>query len=192
MNDTNSVNGVEVLNQRLDRWDSRRRLVDAAAWAPRGLLAGLLLAVMIAAIARFWPLLNNDELAISAVFLAVIGTALVLAGVLLQKRETIDKAHFAEQHFGLQERISTALEISQGLLITDSGLASKQMTDTLETSANINERELLPIRLNRQDWILIIISVVLLIAAVVVDNPRTAVLEQRREIPKERSMSLFS
>ena len=109
---------------------------------------------------------------------------LAFAGVLLQKRETIDKAHFAEQHFGLQERISTALEISQGLLITDSGLVSKQMTDTLETSANIDERELLPIRLNRQDWILIIISVVLLIAAMVVDHPRMALLDQRREITK--------
>jgi hypothetical protein len=54
----------------------------------------------------------------------------------------------------------------------------------LEASAKIDERELLPIRLNRQDWILIIISVTMLILAVVVNNPRSAVLDQRREITK--------
>jgi hypothetical protein len=128
--------------------------------------------------------MSNSEVAIGAIFLAVTGTVLALAGVLLQKRDAIDKAHFAEQHFELQERISTALEISQGLLITDSNLASKQLANTLEASANINERELLPIRLNRQDWILIIVSVSMLIAAVIVDNPRSAVLDQRREITK--------
>jgi hypothetical protein len=184
MDDAFSMNGIEILNQRLDRWDTRRRLVDAASWAPRGLLAGLLLAAMIAAIARFWPIMNNNEMAISAVFLAVTGTVLVLAAVLLQKRETIDKALFAEQYFGLQERISTALGISQGLLITDSDLAGKQLANSLEASANINERELLPIRLNRQDWILIIISVTMLLLAVIVENPRSTVLDQRREISK--------
>ena len=34
---------IERLVDRISRWDSRRRLVDSAIWAPRGLLVGLLL-----------------------------------------------------------------------------------------------------------------------------------------------------
>ena len=51
------------LTQQLKKWNGRRRLRDGLLWLPRGLLIGLLLGMVVATIARFRPLLMNEEVA---------------------------------------------------------------------------------------------------------------------------------
>ena len=82
----NRENDFQTLIKQLRQWDNRRRLVDALLWLPRGLLAGLLAAVVIAAVARFYPLLANDEVGYVAAGLALFGLLVMLVILLVRQR----------------------------------------------------------------------------------------------------------
>jgi len=180
-----SANGeFEQLEERLARWDRRRRRRDALLWLPRGLLAGLLLAVLVAAAARFRPLLTNAEVAYVAAGLALTG--LLVAAVVLgaQRRTLLEKARFADLHFDLQERASTAVELNAGRLQAPPSLAARQMADTVRATSAVNASALLPMRFNWQDWLVIALSVLLLAIAVWLPNPQEEIVQSRREVAK--------
>ncbi|MDX1687899.1 MAG: hypothetical protein R3248_07940 [Candidatus Promineifilaceae bacterium] len=180
-----SDNGeFEQLVERLSRWDRRRRWRDALLWLPRGLLAGLLLAALVAAAARVRPLLTNEEVGYVAAGLALAGLV-AAAGVLFTRRRTLlEKARFADRHFGLQERASTTVELNAGRLQAPPFLAGQQMADTVRATSAVDAKAGLPLRANRQDWLVIGLTLLLLIAAVWLPNPRAEVLQHRREVAK--------
>ena len=168
----------------LNRWDSRRRRIESLQWGAKGLLSGLLIAVVLAALGRIEPLLNNYELAISALSLAIIGLALGVIIAWLPQRSALIKARFADQQFRLKERTSAAVEIYEGRLTTDPELAEKQLADTVAAAESIDVGSQMPMRFQRRDGYLILLAAALLIPAVMLDNPAAVELERRRAIDK--------
>ena len=166
----------------LARWDSRRRWRDSLLWGPRGLLAGLLLAVLLAAAARLRPLLDNAELLRIALALAAGGAALALVWAQSRRRTLLAQARFADRQFQLQERTSTAVEIHQGTLSAPPPIARQQLHDTLRAGAQITLPTHLPLRLNRQDWIIIGLAIMLLGAAFWLPNPQLDILRGQRAV----------
>lgn len=72
----------EQLSQQLALINRRRSWGDVVLWLPRGLLAGLLLAALLAAFSRFWPLFLDVEIAWISIlfgFLGIIFTAVLHA-----------------------------------------------------------------------------------------------------------------
>src|SRR5690554_4789947 len=98
----------------LGQWTRRRRWRDALLWLPRGLLAGLLLAVLVAAVASFRPFLLNTEVGYVALGLAAAGLLGSLLYLLWQRYSLLQQARFADQQFRLQERATTAVELNAG------------------------------------------------------------------------------
>lgn len=172
------------LAEQLNRWENRRRLGQMFVWLPRGLLGGLLVTVAIAAVARFRPLLNNQELAYLAGGAAVLGLLVSLVSVLLQRRNLLQQARYADRQLNLRERASTAVEVEQGTLVVNPILAQQQLDDTLRAMALVDIRRALPLRLIRQDIALLLVAIALLVAAVLIPNPQADILAQQRAIEK--------
>ncbi|MBX3056254.1 MAG: hypothetical protein KF770_07275 [Anaerolineae bacterium] len=173
-----------ILTRQLHAWNGRRRLREALIWLPRGLLVGLLAAVVVAAVARLRPLLTNQEVAYVALALAGVGLLAAAAWLLWQRHPLPEQARFADRQFLLQERASTAVEIHNGLITTSPLIAEQQLNDTLTAVRQVDTRALLPFRLNRQDWLVIVAAVLLLVTAVVLPNLQEAELLRQRGIDK--------
>ncbi|HEX6383179.1 MAG TPA: hypothetical protein VF177_00780, partial [Anaerolineae bacterium] len=173
---------IQQLTIQLQRWTNRRRVRDALLWLPRGLLLGLLLAVVVATVARYRPLLTNDEVAYLAGGLALTGLLIGLIVLLLKRYTLLQQAHFADRQFHLQERATTAIEVYRGDLPTTPLLARQQLADTLAAIGRVDTPAGLPLRLNRQDALLVVIAAILLVAAVLLPNPQADVLQEQRAV----------
>ncbi len=176
--------GFEQLTDQLRRWDSRRRLRDGLVWLPRVLLAGLLLAVMVAAAARLQPLFTNREVGTIALALATAALFIGIIVLLWRRHDLTHRARFADRQFHLQERASTAVELHNETIVVPSAFVDKQLGDTLTAVSTVNTAAALPLRLHWQDWAIIAGAIGLLAAAILLPNPQTDILLQSRAIQK--------
>lgn len=174
----------ETLRRFLNDWDRRRRYVELLSWLPRGLLVTLLISAVIATVIRFFPLLTNQELVAFMLVLALLGIGFTLVVVLLRRRTLLEQARYADQKFGLLERASTAVEISAGQVDTTPLLAREQLADTVRVANLLEARILLPLQVQWRDLLIVLVSVVLLAAAVLLPNPQEAILEEQRAVSK--------
>lgn len=166
----------------LQRFTRRRRQRDALIWVPRGLLVGLLAAVVVATLARLRPLLTAGELAWVATGLALSATAVAGIALLLRRYPLQAQARFADARFNLQQRAVTAVEIHSAAITTTPELARQQLDDTLAATAVVNLDRDLPYEFKRQDWLLILLATGLLLAAILLDNPQLPALLQQRAV----------
>ncbi|MCB8977846.1 MAG: hypothetical protein H6657_10520 [Ardenticatenaceae bacterium] len=170
----------EELKQQLRQWNGRRRMRDGLLWLPRGLLLGLLLGVVVATIARFRPLLTNQEVGLVAGSLGLVGLLGAVIWLISQRRDLLQQARFADRQFLLKERASTAVEIQTQQLDTNSTFADLQLNDTLTAVRRVDTQVMLPFKVNRQDWLVILVALVLLGTAVLLPNTQeTALLKSR-------------
>ncbi len=177
-----SNNSYEQLTQYITQWRNRRRWHDAVVWVPRGILAGLLVAVILSTVARLRPLLTNQEIAIIAGGFAIVGFLISIIVLFWHQENLGIEAATFDRIFHLKERISTAVEIQTGSLTTTPEIAAAQLHDTLNKAAKVNATRALPFKLNRLDVILLLIALGLLIAAVTLDNPQETILQTQRAI----------
>ena len=172
----------DQLTQQIAKWRSRRRWYNAVIWIPRGVLAALLAAVGLATVARLRPLLTNQELAIIAGGIAVVGFLISITALFWHQESLGLEAAYFDRLFQLKERVSTAVEIQNGNLTTTPEIADAQLQDTLKNAVRVNFTIALPLKLNRRDVFLLLIALGLLIAAITLDNPQETVLQTRRAV----------
>ncbi|MCA9920100.1 MAG: hypothetical protein KC445_19215, partial [Anaerolineales bacterium] len=172
----------EALKQQLKQWNGRRRLRDGLLWLPRGLLIGLLLGVVVATVARFRPLLTNREVGLVAGGLGLVGLLGAVIWLISQRRDLLQQARFADRQFLLKERASTAVEIQTQQLDATPTFADLQLNDTLTAVRRVDTKAMLPFTVNRQDWLVILVAVVLLGTAVLLPNAQESELLKSRAI----------
>ncbi|MCA9946668.1 MAG: hypothetical protein KC449_24470, partial [Anaerolineales bacterium] len=172
----------EELKQQLRQWNGRRRLRDGLLWLPRGLLLGLLLGVVVATVARFRPLLTNQEVGLMSGGLGLLGLLGAIIWLISQRRDLLQQARFADRQFLLKERTSTAVEIQTHQLDITPAFADLQLTDTLTAVRRVDTQAMLPFKVNRQDWLVILLALVLLGTAVLLPNTQEAALLKSRAI----------
>lgn len=170
------------LTQYLHAWNGRRRLRRMLLWLPRGMLAGLLLAVFIAVVSRLRPFLTNQELAFLALVLLAAGGLVALIVLLAWQPSLLEQAHFADTQFHLRERASTAVEIHDGRLATTPLMARQQLADTVTAVTQVDAKSQMPLHPNRQDWLILLLGAALLLAAIFLPNPQEAVLREQRAL----------
>lgn len=176
------MHNFEILKTQLQKWNGRRRLRDGLLWVPRGMLSGILLAAVMATIARLRPFLTNNELLIWAGVLVSAGFVLSLIAVFVPRRTLTQQAHFADRQFGLFERTVTAVEINQQQLTVPPRLAEQQLRDTLTAVEHVNTQTQLPLQIERRDWLIILLGLLLIFTAWYLDNPQATILQQQRTI----------
>ncbi len=171
---------LHSLKRTLDGWDMRLRLRQSFVWLPRGLIAGLVIALLVAVASRLWPLLPRRSVLLLGMLLASIGMVAALLGVWLWHRSTLHAARRFDRVFGLKERMSTAVELAMGALPVESPeLATRQYRQAMRIAAQVEPARHLPVRLDWREWAGALIAVVLLALAVFLPNPQEAVLAQQ-------------
>jgi len=164
----------------LRQWDRRLRLEHSLTWGLRGLAAGLLAAVFIASAARIWPL--HALAGLWGATLAPAGLLIALTLVWLWPRPALAQARFFDRCLGLQERISTALEISQGNITLPDWMAQEQLANALHAAQKADPAAALPLRLAPRDWLPAALSLALLAAAIWLPNPMQDILVERAAV----------
>ena len=164
----------------ISRWDLRLRFTQLAIWLPRGLSAGLIIGLAVALISRLRPWLMGREVLTVAIVATAASAVLTLLAVLIWPRPAMHKARYFDQLFGLKERNSTALELTQGAIKAPEQITQLQIRDAVTKAAAINARNYLPFRWQRNELITIVVMVVLLILAIVLANPQNALLAQQQ------------
>ena len=171
-----------ALQAALSAWDGRRRQQELLWRLPLGLAAGLSVALVAALLSRARPLLLRDELAVLAMVAALAGLIITALVVLLRRRLLPAQARFADRHFGLRERMTTAVEIQTGLLPADDAMATRQLSDALAATKTVEAHRLLPLRLRPPDWLPALAVGLLLALALASPNPQEAILREQRAV----------
>lgn len=175
----------DELKRHLQRIDRRRRWRDTFVWLPRGVLAGLLLAAVVATWARLQPLLTNAEVIYVALGFSLCGLSLAALTLWAGRRSLLEKARFADHAFSLRERASAAVEIEQGLLAAPPNLARLQLADAVHTTSAVDVEAGLPLRLYRRDWLVLFLVGALLALVVWLPNPQAEILRTQRTVEEK-------
>jgi hypothetical protein len=170
-----SANALIDLNHQLDGWLRRYRLQRAVRWSLRGAALALGVALVITLIAVLRGLLLQAEFIALAIGLMVIGTISAAAAGYLWRPDRLAAARWFDRHFGLRERVSTALEFAHALSAeqgragradrSSGEIAQRQLQDAVTTAQRVNVNQQLPLKIKRIDAVF---TSVLLIAVLIV------------------------
>jgi hypothetical protein len=159
-----SANALTELNHQLDGWLRRYRLQRAVRWSLRGTALALGMALVITLIAVLRGLLLQVEFIALAIGLMVIGAISAAAAGYLWRLDRLTAARWFDRHFGLRERVSTALELAQSDRASND-IEQRQLQDAVATAQGVNVHQQLPLQIKRIDAVF---TSVLLIAVLIV------------------------
>lgn len=167
---------LKALNSQLNRWGLRLRLVESLIWAPWGAVAGLGAGLLLAIGARITPLLTAPTLIVLTCMLTLVGVVVGLAVVWLRPRPYSRLARTFDHRFGLAERLTTAVEIGTGQLLTTPAMAAAQLVDALAAAGRADARVVLPLRASRRALVVFGVLVTALALSLWLPNPQQDVL----------------
>jgi hypothetical protein len=182
---------LRQLNRVMARWHARLRFQQTIDWLPRGLAAGLFLALLLAVASRLWPLLDRTAVVLASGLLAALGVLVALLVVWFWRRAPITLARRFDLRFGLKERLSAAVELAQGDLPNESPrIAAHQFEDALQSARQVNPAQGMPFRARWQEWVVIPLIALGVGLAVWLPNPQDDVLRQRSEVKEAIAQEL--
>ena len=170
------------ITQELKNWDGRRRLQKLFVWAPRGLMIGLAIALVLAAASRFWPLMTNTEVGLAALILGTLGLIGGIGFALIQRPTLTDQAKYADQTFGLKERITSAVELHEGTIDAPPEMRQSQLEDTWASIQEVDVQHSIPLTFDSQELMFLLAAIALLLAAVVLPNSQATILQGQRAV----------
>lgn len=176
---------MDELRDNVLAWSRRARLQRSVGLVFFGLACGLGLALLVVLASRVVPLMDTSVLIALSVTLAFIGLIVAVAYPWLRHMRTqlIQWARTFDQRFGLQERISTALEINDGdLAIKSDLLRNVQRQDANRTADAFDTKRLLPLKLSRRDGIVSVVFLLALLVAIALPNPQQQILAEREQL----------
>lgn len=170
------------LSRQTRRWDRRLRLVMSLIWLPRGAIAGLLFGITLGLMSRLRPWLLPDQIAVGAMLVVVLGALGILGVVWGWPRSVTRNARFFDYQFDLKERVSTALELTGGLIPVSEPLAEYQLNDAVLAAREVDVSERLPFQVRFWELVTVVALAALLIYMLIADNPMSDKVRQQREL----------
>ncbi len=167
-----------AFHQLVRGWDRRLRVQQAAAWLPRAVLPGLVLGVLVAVVSRLRPWLLPEQIVLAAGAAVVVGTGLMLLAVAVWPRPLLVAARHFDRLFGLQERVSTALELLEGRLRVDGSLAARQLDDAWARAQAVRAADALPLVFRWREWGVALALLAVLLVLVLLPNPQAGAVVQ--------------
>lgn len=176
---------MDELKDSIRQWSRRAQLQRSVGLAFFGLACGLGAALVLALASRVFPILDTGPLVAIAIGLALLGLLIALAYPWLRglRRGSIDWARAFDSTFGLQDRLSTALELGEGAITTkNDGLRNSQRRDANTAAEAIDAKARLPLRFSRRDAAVSLLFFIALVVALALPNPQQQVLAQREQL----------
>ncbi len=187
---------MDELNALVRAWAIRARAQWSLRWLFIGMAIGLAVAIIPALIARVSPLASQATLLGIGALCASAGLVATLAWPWIRARR---QSHIAwarrfDAQFQLDERLSTAFELQQGVIETrDDHLRQLQQLDALNAAYGVNIDTALPWRLPWRQALTALLTLVVLLLAIILPNPQEQVLVAReavRQTLAQQSQSL--
>lgn len=151
---------VQEIQTQVQRWERRGQRLRLLLWLPRAVMLGALLGAMLALLLRFGGAGAQVSLFGAG---AVLGAVLLVAvGRAFWPRPLLGLAREYEQRFGLQERLSTALELQSGRISAPAELSTQQMHDAAEHARRLDPAQKLPLKIRPLEWLGAFAALVLL------------------------------
>lgn len=176
---------MDELREHISEWSRRARLQRSVALLFFGLACGLGIALLIALASRAFPLMATPTVVVLALALALAGVLIAFAWPWIRTARTtpITWARRFDHAFGLQERMSTALEIADGDIAAQSDLLrNSQRKDAAHSLDLVDAKKLLPLKFSRRDALVSLLFLVALVVALALPNPQQQILAQRDEL----------
>ncbi len=168
------------LARHVRHWTRRMCMVRSVRWGLRAVLFGVAQGCALALIARLRPWLLPEQVAQTA---GVLALALLLGALVAAwswpPRGLLPRARHFDRRFGLAERVSTALELSQrGVLPPEVG--ARQLADARRAAEQINVRALLPLRVHKAELAALLGLSALFAGLLLLPNPQANALRAER------------
>ncbi len=128
------------LERILERWEQRYEWRQLSKALPRALIAALLISLPLGIFGYLRLRLDAAQLALLAGGICALGALLTLVYTLLFPRDLLTRARFFDLEFGLRERVSTAIELMQGRLVTHPELEARQIAEALDIARGIDAK----------------------------------------------------
>lgn len=162
-------NKAAELDLILARWENRYELRLLSKTVPRSLIVAAIVSLVVGIAGYLHFRLRAEQLAVISAALFAGGFLLNLVKTALFPRSPQERARYFDIEFGLQERISTALELMSGRLRTHPEIESRQIADALVHARQINARDSIPLDFRPRE--LTLMCVLLLAALLMIALP---------------------
>ncbi len=175
---------MDELNALVRAWAVRARVQWSLRWLFIGIAIGLAVAIVPALIARVSPVASQSTLLAIGALCALAGllTTLVWPWIRARRQTHLAWARRFDAQFQLDERLSTAFELQQGVIETrDERLRHLQHTDALNVAYGVNIDIALPWQLPWRQALTALLALAVLLLAIILPNPQEQVLAAREE-----------
>jgi hypothetical protein len=169
------------LNRLVRTWKRRQQLQMTLLWLPRSLIPGLIAGIALLLIARSRPLLTNDQIimvTLGAIAVSVVVMLLIVWVIWLWSRTSVQSANIFDVMFDLGERVSTALELIEGRIYTNTELINFQVQDAWERAKVVNYTDRLPLIWDWRSWLGAIFLLLAFIILLLLPNPQAEITRQ--------------
>ncbi|MCA9895171.1 MAG: hypothetical protein KC615_19435, partial [Anaerolineae bacterium] len=156
----------ETLNSWEARWRVQRLLVNLPL-ALVGLLAVAVIAVLLIRVGGLLPI--RSLLPLVGLFLG-ISIGAVFAWYMLRRRPLLHSAQQFDRQFGLQERLSTALELTDGRIKTLPQIARRQLEDAALVAERVDVRQQIRLEMRWLHWLGVLIMAILLMILLLIPD----------------------
>lgn len=170
-----------ALHGLVQHWDRRLRTQQLSLWLPRCLLPGLVVGIIIAVTSRLRPWLLSREILIITGVLLVAGLVAMILAVWLWPRPRLAAARRFDLLFGLQERVSTALELIDGRIHSNTELTALQVGDAWTNAQQVRAGEHLPMIWRWREWAAVVILAAMLVGLILFPNPQAEAIAAETE-----------
>lgn len=159
-------------------WDDRFRWQRTAAWFARCLMPGLMVGIVMGVLSRTRPLLTNPQVGLIGLLGMIIGVSILWAWVWLLPYRPLKSARRFDIQFGLKERVSTALELTEGRIRANDEITPRQLDDAYAQASTIDARARLPIRGDWREWLVVGLLLLALLLLVLLPNRKAESLNR--------------
>ena len=88
----------------------------------------------------------------------------------------------ADRAMRLQERLTTAVELKQGKILSTPTMQREQLADARATAERVDVTISVPLTLDRRDWLVISLATLLIAMAILLPNPQGEMLKKRQAV----------
>ncbi len=166
------ANRYAELDNLIQTWENRLRVKRVVFWLPYSLAPGLVIAILIAFMSRARPWLQPDEILLATLALAALGVLAMLLLLRFRSRDGLESARHFDLEFGLQERVSTALELKTGNIRAPDELREYQLEDAWEKALQVQVDESIKLVFRWRAWVNVAVLIVILAILLVLPNPQ--------------------
>ncbi len=165
-----------TLYQAVQRWEYRLRWQRLVARLPVSIALGLLAGVALGILARLRPLLLPDQLLIVTAAAVTVSLVVLFLVTFLSPRTRLESARHFDVRFGLQERVSTALELLEGRIQSQADLFDHQLSDAVARAQDVPVEAELPLRQNWRAWTAGAVLLIVFVLLLVLPNPQVTAI----------------